>query len=90
MTHSRLLVPYLQMLEGCIQATNPQTFPSPMWPEYKARMEEKKIFFFLWCPCCTYFSFRVFHDTSKPLLRMPDCCMSLIVHLLRIFSLEFK
>ena len=45
MTHSRLLVPYLQMLEGCIQATNPQTFPSPMWPEYKARMEEKKIFF---------------------------------------------
>ena len=47
MTHSRLLVPYLQMLEGCIQATNPQTFPSPMRPEYKARMEEKMCFFFM-------------------------------------------
>ena len=47
MTHSRLLVPYLQMLEGCIQATNPQTFPSSMRPEYKARMEEKMFFFFM-------------------------------------------
>lgn len=89
MTHSRLLVPYLQVLEGCIQATKLFLLPCGL----STRLGWKKKFFkkiFLWCSCCTYFSFRVFHDTSKPLLHMPDCCMSLIVHLLRIFPLEFK
>lgn len=87
MTHSRLS----PLFTGIGRLYPGHSFSPPMRPEYKARMEEKMFFLlFLWCSCCTYFSFRVFHDTSKPLLHMPDCCMSLIVHLLRIFSLEFK
>lgn len=72
MTHSRLLVPYLQMLEGCIQATNPQTFPSPMRPEYKARMEEKMFFFFYGVPAAPIFL------SGCSTIQASHCCVCLI------------